>query len=127
MKKIASLCAMLFAIMLFANCNKEDDKNSYNIAAYTQTDSMDVFLFVNEQNKGKLPYVASGIDACGDDQALNLNLDPGMYSLSVKDDQGGVKNALVLEIGEEDVTIDSLSTNYMMTQFGKCVMLGIDY
>ena len=126
MKRIASLLVLLLAIVLMVNCKKNDDNNNgYNIAAYTQTDSTDVFLYINEQNKGQLPFSADGIEDCGDSKALNISLDPGTYAIAVKDQQGAVKNALVLQVAE-DASINT-GNNYTLVQLNKCIILGLDY
>ncbi len=124
MKKITMALSVVALGMLFARCKKDSDNKSYSLTTYSTNDSAASYLYVNEQQKGKLPYVPEGVTDCGDSKALNLSLDPGTYALSVKSETGVLKNALVLVVGEDaDVTTGS---NYTLVQVDKCIQLEID-
>lgn len=124
MKRVIILAGIITCIAFFAACKKESSDN-YTLTTYTQTDSGSVYLFVNEQSKGQLPYIADGANDCNDNRALTFTLDPGTYNISVKDDQNLVKNALIVNVSEDgDVTT---GTNYTYIQIDRCITLGVDY
>jgi len=125
MKKKILVPVLLAGVLLFANCKKDSNSNSYDLTVYNETDSVtQTYLFVNEANKGKLPYIKSGVEDCGDSRALHVSLDPGSYAVVVKDAQGAVKNSLVLQVNE-DATITG--SNYTLVQADKCLIVAIDY
>jgi len=125
MKRITSLLLVFASMLLLTNCKKDDDNpDFYNLTTYTETNNGDVYLYINDQNRGKLPYVASGVADCGDAKALNLSLSPGTYSVSLKDEAGSLKSVLTVQLSE-DATVTG--SNYTLVQADKCILLSIDY
>jgi len=124
MKRFILAAVFLTSALSFGSCKKDDDSTAYTVTAYAQSDIGNVSLFVNNENKGQLPYIAAGADDCNDSRALNLALEPGVYTLVVKNQEGEIKNTLVMNVSEDgDVTNGN---NYTFVQIEKCILLGID-
>lgn len=102
MKKVLILClpAFLF-VMLFTQCRKanEPDGTVFNANFYTDSDSTrgTMFLYIDGQYKGELPYIAQR-PSCGasygdGNQPLAMRLKSGTYKIEGKDSKGTVKSS----------------------------------
>ncbi|RYZ52412.1 MAG: hypothetical protein EOP49_09505 [Sphingobacteriales bacterium] len=124
MNRILVTVGML-ALLGFSQCKKEENDN-YTVAFYNETDSADVNLFINDVDKGDLPYIMAGADDCNDARALRLALEEGSHHLQVKDASGNVKADMNMELNA-DGEINTITGSHTYIQFNKCVTVGIGY
>ena len=116
---------MAATVVLFTQC-KKDNNNAYKIGAYTSTSSPELFLFINNENRGRLPYLADGADDCNDAKALRISLPSGNYNIAAKDQQGNIISSFVLQLEDSEFNIVSGTGSHSLFAIDRCASLGLD-
>jgi len=111
--------------VLFIQCNKDKD-NSYKIGAYTSTSNPELFLFINNEQRGKLPYLPNGADDCNDGNALRISLPSGSYNFAAKDQQGNVITSFIIKLEDDEFNVVSGTGNYSLGAINRCASLGME-
>lgn len=90
------LLLLIMAIGILSSlqsCHKDSDKN-FIFHFYTtklMSDSSDLFLYIDGESKGVVPYRASKVTDCGEiSGTLRLLMHPGKYKMEMKDKGGNV-------------------------------------
>lgn len=101
MKKASLISfACILAALLFARCKKDCDI-VYNAQFYTPQSSGKLYLYIDGDNRGELPYMATA-PTCGqtysdEQKPLTTQLRSGKYKLEGRDQDGVVRTTAFIE------------------------------
>lgn len=93
------LVACVLAVILFAQCKKDCDM-VYNAQFYTPQSTGKLFLYIDGNYQGELPYMATAPE-CGkvysdEQKPFTTQLRSGEYKLEGKDEHGVVRTAAII-------------------------------
>lgn len=112
MKKLLIVCMVLAGS---SSC-KMQHTGGFNTYFWTSAEGSKLYLFVEGENKGLLPYLPVGPDCYNEElknKTLRIDLPSGYYDIAIKDEQQGIvyKEELQIKRSNGSITIGN-STDY---------------
>jgi hypothetical protein len=131
MKPLARLICILFLACTFQNCNKE--KHTYT--AYVYSNKQDPYtrlkLFLNDNDKGDIPYFTQKVTFDSGDsllsRTLKIKLAPDKYPFTVKDQWGNVKVDANVKVKRKALTADAVIGEVITTTKSNDVIIEVKY
>ena len=124
--------ALLIAIVLFlTQCTKEDNSVS-KVYFYTNinTDINRLTLYVDDQNKGELPYLAQN-PICGSDslkdKTICIELQSGEYRVKAYDKTGNLKSDNKIKFSSSSCSNGGMKGGCEVNRQGECIIVNLFY
>jgi|GEM_PF-3067097 len=123
------IVASLFAVIVFTQCTKRDSGKIFNANFYTTNATGRLTLYVDDIDKGMLPYFALA-PQCGAEYAdgikpLNLQLKSGKYKIVGKNEAGQVISSGIIQIGSDQMSSSGSLGGQSVANSGDCLAIGL--
>ena len=127
--KITLAVLSLMMATLFLQCKKEDCNAVFNAQFYTSIPTGEHTLYIDDQNRGILPYFASAPQcgqSYGDGQRpLTVSLPAGEYRIAGKDAHGRSTTYGFITVGRHKMGSSGGTGGLSMSQTEDCFVIGV--
>lgn len=94
-------------ILVFSQCKKDDTVYQAYFYSLESPDEAKLFLFIDEESKGELPFVQHGAGVTTDSikkYALKLQISAGKYQLETKDQNGQIRSSGKIRVSKNKLS-----------------------
>jgi hypothetical protein len=125
----ALILTSIFSLTLLTQCSKEDLQKEFNTNFYTSDENGTMSLYIDDEYKGVLPYMAAAPE-CGADYGdgvppLNFTLKTGSYKVTGKNEQGQVVSEHILCIRADGMGASGRMGGSRGDSKGDCLAVGL--
>lgn len=129
MKHLRFLALIILVLACFSSCKKDDPNAIYDANFYTSTPNYKLFLYIDENYCGQLPYFATPptCESYNTDglHPLAMQLKSGSHKIESKDSTGFLMSTGYASFSSSRESLSGNLGGMSSFSVGKCIVIGV--